>query len=190
MSNRGSLVTNPTSSPKMIAETASYIPPFWLSFLTVDDLHNAENPGQYVLDRKEAINRSAKRVPLFVQAFPDVPNMAEIAASLLDIVKKETSRTIGIELVELMSQEEDVTPPLEVAVKAVDAGKTDLTLTIPGRTIQNPFSGDNLDLPARTYSSLADVLLAVCMVDRRNLNSKKKERIRECFVGHVWNDRA
>lgn len=190
MSNRGSIVTNPASRPEMIAETASYIPLFWLSFLTADDLHNAEYPGQYVLDRKKALNRSAERVPLFARAFPEVPNMAEIAASLLDIVKARTSRTIGMELVELMSQEEDVVSPLEVAVKAIDAGKTDLALTIPGRTIQNPFSGDNLDVPAKTYSSLMDVLLAVCMVDRRNLNSKKKEHVRECFVGHVWNDGA
>jgi hypothetical protein len=190
MSNRGSLVASPNPRPKLIAETASYIPLFWLSFLTANDLHSAENPGQYELDRKEAINRSATRVPLFAQAFPDVPKVDEIAASLVDVIKVHKSKTIGIELVELISEDDHVVPPLEIAVKAVDAGKADFALTIPGRTIRNPFSGEDFNAPERTYRSLADVLLAVCMVDRRDLKSKKRELVRECFVGHVWDDGA
>ena len=186
MSNRGSLVTSPRSRPKMIAETASSIPVFWLSFLTADDLETCDCPGQYEIDRKQALDPSVSRIALFAEAFPDVDIVRETATTLIGTIKSKKSKTIGIELGELMAPEEDVVPPLDMAVKAVDAGDINYSVTTPARTIRNPFTGDDCEIPEKTYSSLADILLAVCMINPRDLRSNDEEELRELIIGHVW----
>ncbi|MBN1908420.1 MAG: hypothetical protein JW818_01660 [Pirellulales bacterium] len=159
---------------------------FWLSFLTADDLTAAEYPGQYELDRKEAIDRGEAKVPLYVESFSDVPRVAEMVNALLEKIKEKKSKTIGIEVTELMAEENDTLPPIDVAVQAVQSGSADCTITIPERTIQNPFSGEDLNIPEKTFSSLREALLAVCMVDGRDLKSNKREEVRDWFVGHLW----
>ena len=186
MSARGSLVTNPGSHPHLISESKSFIPLFWLSFLTADDLGAAERPGQYVLDRKEAIERGATKVSLYAESFADIPEMTEFAEALLDLMRSKKSKTIGIEITELVPQEDDILPPLEFAVQAVQGGSVRCTRKIPARSIRNPFTGEQMNVPEKTFRSLRDILLAVCMVGGDDLQSSEPEEVRDYFVGYLW----
>lgn len=86
MSARGVLVTGPRSRPNVLAESKRYIPLFWLSFLSSNDVENAANIGQFELDRKRAVERSANSLPFFSALFPQVPSFEAIASSFLGMI--------------------------------------------------------------------------------------------------------
>ena len=187
MSNRGWLVSNPGSRRSAcVSESASYIPLFWLSFLSPGDVENAEHVGQYRLDRKKAIERSADRLPFFCSVFPQIRAFRTVADSLIQKVGSQKSKAIGIELTDLLDEEPDPdVPGLRTALDLIEGRDADYSVTIPARTVVNPFTGMKARLPARRIGTTQDLLLQVCLVEPGFLTSRSKEYVRETIVGHV-----
>jgi hypothetical protein len=189
MSARGWLVTSPGSSRSAcLSESARYIPLFWLSFLSPDDIENAEHYGQFRLDRKRAVEHSSDRIRFFSSLFPQIRSFQAVADSLTKRVASEKCKTIGIELVELLHDESDAAmPSLKAAVGAIESQNSDYSFTIPARTIANPFSGENVRLKERCIRTTQQLLLEICMIEPDFLTSKKSnDYVRETIIGHVW----
>src|SRR4051812_2077242 len=107
MSARGWLVTSPgTRRSKLVSESKRYIPLFWLSFLSSEDITNAEHVGQFKLDRKRAIEHGLDALPFLSALFPQVPTFGEIANHLVEKLHASRSPTIGIEVIELLCEDD------------------------------------------------------------------------------------
>ena len=189
MSNRGWLVTNPgTSRSKLLSESKSYIPPFWLSFLAPADVEAAEHPGQFVLDRKRAVARSASRVAFFEALFPEVRSFRAAAEALIQKVASQKCRTIGLEVSDLLEEVFDpALPGLAAAVGAIEDQNADYAVTLPARTLPNPFlPGKKVRRKALRIRSTQELLLQVCGVRPDDLTSGSREHVRESFIGYLW----
>jgi hypothetical protein len=190
MSARGFLITSPRSRPKILSESKRYIPLFWLSFLSSDDLEKAEHRGRYELDRKRAIERSSNSLAFFSMIFPQVASFGGIANSLLGKVKATRSRTIGIDIAELVADESDPfhrpLPTLETAIETIENRKTDYSRIVPARTIPNPFTGEDARIEERRFRSTQELLLSVCWLDADDLTARSKEVVRNTIIGYVW----
>jgi hypothetical protein len=189
MSARGSLVTYPGSRrSKLVSESKRYIPLFWLSFLSPEDIANAQNAGQYELDRKRAIEHGVDALPFLSALFPQVPTFGEVSNHLVAKLRASRSPTIGIEVVELLCEDDygGALPTIGAAVDAIESRDPGYSLALPARTVPNPFLPDEaLQVGGRTLS-IGDLLMAVCWIHDGDLTSKDEERIRCLVIGYVY----
>ena len=192
MSARGSFVTSPGSrSSKLMAESKSRIPLYWLSFLSTEDIDHAEHPGQFKIDRKQAIERASNNLPFFLKLFQEVGLFEEAARSFLELLGSQRAKTVGIEVTELLEelQDEEGTegmPKFRNAVEAIESQDADYSLTVPGRTIKNPFTQEDMRLKERRFSSTREMLLYICSLRPEDLKSKKREEVQDTIIGHIW----
>jgi hypothetical protein len=190
MSNRGFLVTGPRSRPQILAESKSYIPPFWLSFLSPGDIEAAPNVGQFELGRKRAIEQSEKSLPFLSTLFPQVADFPEITSSFLEKIRARRNKTIGMDVQELLWPVDLVEgygplPNLKTAVEAIESRDANWSLTVPAQPFFNPFTREKM-LPERTFHSMQEMLLEVCSILADDLTSRSRGRVRELIVGYVW----
>ncbi len=172
-----------------MAESKNRIPLFWLSFLSTDDIDRAKHPGQFEIDRKQAIERASSHLPFFLKLFPEVGLFEEAARSFLDLLRSQRAKTVGIEVVELLEELQDGEgiegmPKLRDAVEAIGSQDADYSLTVPARTIKNPFTEEDMPLKERRFSSTREMLLYICSLRPEDLKSKKREEVRDTIVGH------
>lgn len=197
MSARGSFVTSPGSrSSKLMAESTRRIPLFWLSFLSTEDVDHAEQPGQFEIDRKQAIERASSNLPFFLKIFQDVGLFEEAARSFLKLLRSQRAKTLGIEVTELLEELADEAyadgaytggmPKFRDAVEAIERQDADYSLIVPARTIKNAFTKDDLRLEERRFSSTREMLLYICTLHPDDLKSKKKEEVQDTFIGYHW----
>lgn len=189
MSNRGWLVTYPGDKPrsKIIAETAHFIPPFWLAFLSPADVAAAEQPGLFRLDRKRAVERGTDLLPFFVSLFPQVRPLRGAAESLVQKLARSRSKTLRIEVTDLLEETEDpARPGLADAVEVIERRDAKATFVVPARTLVSPFTGGEVRRDEVRIANTRDLLLYVCMTDSDFLTSRSKDVVREAVVGHVW----
>ena len=192
MSARGSFVTNPGSrSSKLLAEATNRIPLFWLSFLSTEDIDRAEHPGQFKIDRKQAIERASNSLPFFLELFPEIDSFEGTASNLLKVVSSKRTKTIGIEVIELLEELQDGEgnegmPKLRTAVDAIERRDADYSLTIPARTIKNPFTREDMHLKERRFGATREMLLYICSVRTEDVQSRKKEEVKDAIVGRIW----
>jgi hypothetical protein len=192
MSARGSFVTNPGSrSSKLMAESTSRIPLFWLSFLSTEDIDRAEHPGQFKIDRKRAIERASNNLPFFLKLFPEVGLFEEMAGSFLKLLRSQRAKTVGIEVIELLEELQDGEgiegmPKLRNAVEAIESQDADYSLTVPARTAKNPFTREDMRLKERRFSTTREMLLYICSLRPEDLKSKKREEVQNAIVGYSW----
>ncbi len=190
MSARGSFVTNPGSrSSKLMAESKNRIPLYWLSFLSTEDIDHAEHPGQFKIDRKQAIERASNNLPFFLKLFQEVGLFEEAARSFLELLGSQRAKTVGIEVTELLEelQDEEGTqgmPKFRNAVEAIESQNADYSLTVPGRTIKNPFTQEDMQLKERRFSSTREMLLYICSLRPEDLKSKKREEVQDTIIGY------
>ena len=194
MSARGSLVTNPNKkSSKMISESKRYIPLLWFSFLSVDDCEEQED-GIFELDRSEAIERAEECLPFLTDVFSDICVFKDSATSFIERMKRLRCKTIGIHLSELLEeQEEPPSPDLRTAVETIESRNASYKLSLPGRTLDNPFTGEKVKIKARKITSTRELLLEVAwlmpgksLVMPSDINELKDEDFRDFVTGHVW----
>jgi hypothetical protein len=194
MSARGSFVTSPGSrSSKLMAESKRQIPLFWLAFLSTDDIDRAEDPGQFLIDRKQAIERASNSLPFFLKLFPEVRLFEEAASSFLDLLRSQRAKTFGIEVTELLEELADEEyadgaytagmPKFRDAVEAIESQHADYSLTVPARTVKNPFTKEDQRLEERRFSSTREMLLYICRIHPEELKSKKKEEVQTTIIG-------
>ncbi len=187
MSARGWLVNSPGERSKVVAESKRYIPLLWLSFLSTADIEDAEHFGRFLLDRKRAIERSSDSLPFLASLFPHVTSFAEIANSLLGKLKAKRSKTIGIVVVELVGHDsDDPFPDLGTAVGAIESRDANDSLTIPARTIVDPFVREKLETDGRRFGTTQDMRLWVCMIRPADLASESRELARSTILGYVY----
>jgi hypothetical protein len=192
MSARGSFVTNPGSrSSKLLAEATNRIPLSWLSFLSTEDIDRAEHPGQYRLDRVRSIERASNSLPFFLELFPEVDSFEGTAGNLLKLVRSKRAKAIGIEVIELLEELQDSEgnegmPKLRTAVEAIERRDADYSLTIPARTIKNPFTHEDMHIKERRFGSTREMLLCICSLRTEDLHSRKKEEVQDAIVGRIW----
>ncbi len=190
MSARGSFVTSPGSrSSKLMAESKYRIPLFWLSFLATEDFDRAKHPGQFEIDRKQAIERASNNLPFFLQLFQEVDLFEEAARSFLDLLRSQRAKTVGIEVVELLEELQDGEgiegmPKLRNAVQAIESQDANYSLTVPARTVKNPFTQEDMRLKEQSFSSTREMLLYICSLRPEDLKSKKREEVHDTIVGH------
>lgn len=193
MSARGSLVTYPGSRrSKLVSESKRYIPLFWLSFLSPEDIANAEIAGQYELDRERAIERGLDALPFLSALFPQVPTFGEVANHLVAKLRASRSPTIGIEVVELLCEDDygGALPTIEAAVEAIRSRDPGYSLALPARTVPNPFlPGETRQVGGLTLS-IRDLLMEVCWIQDGDLTSKDKEWVRCLVIGYVYPGRG
>ena len=186
MSNRGCLVASPDSQrPKIIAETADFIPLMWPSLLTSGDISASGCIGEFELNRIECIDRIAARVPLFIQAFEDIGDLRQFADALVDKLRSKRSKTIGLDITDLVPREDGIVPPLDLAIAAIESDDPSYKVTIPARTVENPYLGDTTTIAEQKFDSFRDVLLNVCMVTERDLQNSGTDALREWFIGEI-----
>ncbi len=191
MSARGWLVTSPGSRSRVVAESKRYIPLLWLSLLSPGDIEGAEHYGRFLLDRKRAIEHSSDSLPFLASLFPHVTSFEEIANSLLGKLRAKRSKTIGIEIVELVScDSDDPFPNLGIAVRAIESRDANFSSTIPARTIVSPFTRERLEVDQRRFETTQDMLLQVCWIPPADLASGSRELIRDRLLGYVYPGRG
>jgi hypothetical protein len=154
---------------------ASYIPLFWLSFFSPADIRNAERYGQFILDRKRAVERSSERLRFFASLFPQIKSFRAIAGSLIKKVASQKSKTIGIELVELLAYSDPALPGLKTAIEMIENQDAGYSSTVPGRTVKNPFTGKKLVIKERRFRTTQELLLHVCRIEADALTSRSKD---------------
>jgi hypothetical protein len=190
MSNRGFISAGPHAKSKILAESASFIPLFWLSFLSTEDMDNADEDGTYELDRNGTIERSSSSLPFLSALFPQIPVFDEAANSLLGVIKSNKSKSISIDVQNFLSEADDdeshPSPRLRDAVEAIENRNANYSLTIPARMVENPFTREKVQFPEQRFASTADMLVFVCSILAHTLNSKEREVLRDAVVGHVW----
>ncbi len=192
MSARGSFVTNPGArSSKLLTEATNRIPLFWLSFLSTEDIDRAEHAGQFRMDRVRSIERASNSLPFFLELFPDVNVFEGTAGNLLKLVRSKRAKTIGIEIIELLEELQDSEgnegmPKLRTAVEAIERRDAGYSLTIPARTIKNPFTHEDMHLKERRFGSTREMLLSICSHRTEDLQSRKKEEVQDAIVGRIW----
>lgn len=190
MSNRGFLIANPQTRSKILAESKSFIPLFWLSLLSADDIVDAEENGIFLLDRTASIQRSEDSLPFVVSLFPEIASFNTIASSFLDVLKSKKCKTIGLNIAELLPDPDDERsasePKLATAVRTIESRQADYTMTIPARTVQNPFTREETRLAKQVFESTPQMLLFVCMIDAEVLSSKDQDVVRNALIGHIW----
>ena len=193
MSARGWLVTSPGSRrSKLVSESKRYIPLFWLSFLSSQDITNAKQVGQFKLDRKRAIEHGLDALPFLSALFPQVPTFGEIANHLVEKLRASRSPTIGIEVIELLCDDDHggALPTIVVAVEAIESRDPGYSLATPARTVPNPFLPDkSLRVGGRTLS-IQELLMEVCLIEDEDLNSKDEETVRCMVIGYVYPGRG
>ncbi len=159
-----------------------------MSFLSSEDIANAEHFGQFELDRKRALERSVDALPFFSSLFPRVSTFGEIANRLVAKLRASRSATIGIEVYELLNEDDHdgALPTLGAAVEAIASRDPGYSLTLPARTIPNPFLPDKVvQIGGRTLSIQA-LLLDVCLIKDDDLISGSEESVRCKIIGLVW----
>jgi hypothetical protein len=190
MSARGSFVTSPGSrSSKLMAEATRVIPVFWLSFLSTEDVDHAEQPGQFPIDRKEAVERASNHLPFFLKLFDEVGSFEEVARGFLELLRSQRAKTVGIEVVELLEELQDMEgikgmPKLRDAVEAIGSQDADYSLTVPAQTIKNLFTQKDIRFEERRFGSTREMLLYICSLRPEDLKSKKREEVRNAIVGY------
>ena len=185
MSNRGIIVADPHSRPKLIAETASFIPLLWPSLLSLDDISSAVSVGVFELDRVESTNRCAERVSLYANVFADFPNVPQFAESFISKLRSKKCKTIGLDISDLVPHEDGLIPPLHYAIEAIESGDAGYAVTIPAKTVDNPFSAETMDIPEQHYSSAKELLHTICSVGDHALNTSKNEELQGWFTGDI-----
>jgi hypothetical protein len=190
MSARGSFITSPGSrSSKLMAESKRQIPVFWLSFLSTDDVDDAEDPGQFEIDRKQAIERASNSLPFFLKVFQDVRLFEETARGFLKLLESQRAKTVGIEVIELLEELNDWEgtagmPKFRDAVEAIESQYADYSLIVPARTVKNPFTNEDMRLEERRFSSTREMLLHICSLHPDDLKSKDKEEVKCAIMGY------
>jgi hypothetical protein len=178
MSARGELVSNPNQkSAKRLSESKSFIPLLWLSFLSAYDFDSegGEN-GLFILKRKDSIDRAKSHLDFLVDIFDDFNTFENDATSFLARLSRLKSNTIGINVADLAFSAPP-NPSLSTAVNAIEARNRSFSLSIPARTEINPFSGDPVELQAKTIASTREMLLGVCSLSLREiLHATNEER--------------
>ena len=189
MSARGSFVTSPGSrSSKLMAESKRRIPVFWLSFLSTDDVDHAEDPGQFEIDRKQAIERASNSLPFLLKVFQDVRLFEEAARSFLELLRSQRAKTVGIEVTELLEELHDWEgnagmPKFRDAVEAIESQNAEYSLIVPARTVKNFFTKEDMRLEERRFSSTRDMLLYICWLHPDELKSEKREEVQNTIIG-------
>ena len=193
MSARGWLVKSPGSrGSKVVSESKRYLPLSWLSFLSSEDLANAEHAGRYRLDRKRAIDHGLDALPFLSALFPQVSMFGEVASHLVAKLRASRSPTIGIEVVELLCEDDHggALPTIRAAVEAIEGRDPGYSLALPARTVPNPFLPDEtLRVGGRTLS-IQDLLMAVCWIRDEDLTSEDEEWVRCLVIGYVYPGRG
>lgn len=106
---------------------------------------------------------------------------------LLDAIGAERSRTIGIEIAELLpAREGDSQLNLPFVVGAIEGRDADCSLTIPAQTIYNPFTKEFFSAQEQSYRSLCDLLMVFCWMDSDDLASGEREQVEDFLVGSIW----
>jgi hypothetical protein len=174
-----------------MAESTRRIPLFWLSFLSTEDIDRAEHPGQFKIDRKRAIERASNNLPFFLKLFQEVGLFQELARTFLELLRSQRAKTVGIEVVELLEELQDWEgnegmPELRTAVEAIETQDADYSLTVPARTVKNPFTREDMPLKERRFFSTREMLLFICSLRPEDLKSKKREEVQNAIVGYSW----
>lgn len=192
MSARGSFVTNPGSrSSKLLAEATHRIPLFWLSFLSMEDIDSAEHPGQFKMDRVRSVELASNSLGFFLELFPEVDLFEGTAGDLLKFVRSKRAKSTGIEVIELLEELHDWEgsegmPKLRTAVEAIERRDADYSLTVPARTVKNPFTQEDMHIEERRFGSTREMLLYICSLRTEDLQRRKKEEVQDAIVGHIW----
>jgi hypothetical protein len=193
MSARGWLVKSPGSRrSKLVSESKRYIPLFWLSFLSSEDIANAEYVGQYKIDRKRAVERGLDALPFLSALFPQVPGFGEFASHLVAKLRDSRCPTIGIEVVELLCEDDHggAVPTIGAAVEAIESRDPGYSLALPSRTVPNPFLPDEAVKVGGRTLSIRDLLMEVCWIQHEDLASKDEEWVQCLVIGYVYPGRG
>ena len=189
MSNRGFLVTNPgTPGSQFLAESKSYIPLFWPAFLSRADVEAAGDTGGFALDRRRAVERGSDRLAFLSSLFPEVPAFRVAAEALVRKLGSLGCEAIGVEVSQLLDDGTDpALPGLAAAVGAIEDQNANYSVTVPARTVKNPFlPGATVRLKERRIRTTQELLLQVCLVDPGFLTSDSDEYVRDTIIGYVW----
>ncbi len=187
MSNRASITTGTSSKSRLLAESASYFPLFWLALLTGQNQKDLAKRGDFTIDRAAAIKLGEKHLPFMVSIFPQVALFEQYGQSLLALLSKKRGKVICIDIGELLPHPGDEffkgMPKLDTAIKTLKNQKDDFTLEVPEREFHNPFIGTTDAIAARTFQSTAEMLLFVCSITEREFKKAKRDTLGDYVVG-------
>ncbi len=114
-----------------------------------------------------------------------------MARSFLELLRSQRAKAVGIEVIELLEELQDGEghegmPKLRNAVEAIERQDADYSLTVPPRTVKNPFTREDTQLKEQRFSSTREMLLYICSLRPEDLNSKKREEVQHAIVGYIW----
>ena len=115
----------------------------------------------------------------------------EAARNFLGLLRSQRAKAVGIEVIELLEELQDWEgsegmPKLRNAVEAIESRDADYSLTVPARTVKNPFTREDMRLEERRFSSTREMLLSICSLRPEDLKSRKREEVQDAIVGHSW----
>lgn len=186
MSARGAIVTNPgKKNSKMVSESKRYIPLFWFGLIP-EEKWSPDTPAQYSCLRAEVVERGRSCVGFLAEVFSDIDNFAQSAEQLLDKLTRLKCETIGIDVAEL-TEPEPLNPDLGAALKMVAEQDKNFHLSIPARTVPNPFLlGETVDFPAKEIASTRELLQTLSWLTPREIETANAELLHELVIGYVW----
>ena len=96
MSTRASLIANPETKPKVLAESVGWIPLLWVPLMSSLDLARIADCPYVHVDRKEAIERFARATPFLATLFPEF-DLSSVAEDFAGRLRRLKAKTIAIE---------------------------------------------------------------------------------------------
>ena len=134
----------------------------------------------------EAVERTESSLPFLTEVFSDIRVFEDSASAFLDRLKRLRCKTIGIDIAELLEYQDPSNLNLKVAIETIESRNSSFSLSLPGRTVDNPFTGEKTKIKARKISSTKEMLLEVCWLTPREIKGSKDEDLRDIVTGYVW----
>ncbi len=93
-----------------------------------------------------------------------------------------------IEVYELLNEDDygGALPTIGAAVEAIASRDPGYSLSLPARTIPNPFLPDQPGQFGGRTLSIQAILLAVCFIQEEELVSRSEEAVRRKIIGQLW----
>ncbi len=165
MATRASLIANPETKPKVLAESVGWIPLLWVPLMSSLDLARIADCPYVQVDRKEAIERYARATPFLATLFPEL-DLAAVAVDFAGRLRHLKAKTIAIEFCDHFAMRPQIFfPCLTVAVAAIEAQDTKAKFVSPAIPTTNPFTGKSVKTKAMTFRTTRDILCHALSLD-------------------------
>lgn len=183
MSARGSLALG----SKLLAESKRLLPISWLAFLSPDNVESLLELGSVDIERKIAIKNFENNAHFLMDITSGSLDFG-LSERLIAPVRSSRTRTLGIEIGELISNDVDEAdvPGIKMVIDAIARKDASLSYIRPSREMMNPATGDLVMVQPIRFTSTAEVLYSVCWITERWLKIATREELEAMVTGYIW----